>query len=809
MMIRVSRYSVCIMAAALVVASIALGQQAADPYKEVPHYKFNQPRTAVMAIEAEIRSARPDQLRVVEGKLLEVLQSPDATTDAKAWVCRQLRQAGSERSVPALVPLLCDKDLATVARLALQSIPGKKVDEALRGMLGKLSGDLLAGVIQTIGVRGDREAVPLLTPLANCQNPVVAGAALFALGHIGGADAFRAVQEAKVRERTKRSRSHALLLCAERMAADGQTAQAATVYRTLYAESQDVVIRTAALRGVVLTDRATAVPALLSALTSDQSRLRAAAGKFLGELAGEDVLGPVLAGMASLPQDAQVAIMSTVSNKVALPAALQAAKSGRAAVRAAALGALGRLGDESCVPLLLRIAVTEQGELQAAARRTLQEIRLSGPALARLASHGDRGQRTEALKALAARGDNPGAAFFSTMTRDPDAHVQAEALRALAAVADDGALPMLVKTLAEAKAESVRAAAEKAATEICRRSEKKDAGAAALIAGLPGADTAARCALLRALARTTSEKALIALRSAANDGDSAVVDTAVRGLADWPNAAAAPDLVAVARSPKNPAHKVLALRGLIRLAALPGTSGEQAVNVLVEAMSLASRPDEKRLALAALGEINHAAALELAVKSLADESLEVEAATAVVKIAHSVGRTNPDAAAAAVQKVLDVCKSPAARQFAESARIVLGGMVNIAPQGTASSPDGLDKDGEAGGDQAAIDGDPATYWDETDDQKLYRFVVTFKQPEKIAAISVLGYGHHNYAPKDFEILCDGKVVKRVENAQYDNNLLVIRLDEVSCTSVELKVTGYYGRSPAIRELGIYRPVVRK
>ena len=141
--------------------------------------------------------------------------------------------------------------------------------------------------------------------------------------------------------------------------------------------------------------------------------------------------------------------------------------------------------------------------------------------------------------------------------------------------------------------------------------------------------------------------------------------------------------------------------------------------------------------------------------------------------------------------------------------VVLSGMVNIAPQGTATSPDGIEKDGGSGGDQTAIDGDTATYWDEADGQKLYRLIVAFKQPEKIAAVSIVGYEHHSYAPKDFEILCDGKVVKKVENAQYDNNFLVVRIDEVKCTSVELKITGYYGNSPAIRELGIYRPVAKK
>jgi hypothetical protein len=289
------------------------------------------------------------------------------------------------------------------------------------------------------------------------------------------------------------------------------------------------------------------------------------------------------------------------------------------------------------------------------------------------------------------------------------------------------------------------------------------------------------------------------------DDDAEVSDTAFRGLVAWPDVAAAPDLLAIARSDKTLRRKVLALQGMIRLAGPAGKlPADHALKLLTDAMSLAGRPDEKKLALAAVGEIKHPAAIDLAAKSLVDPALEVEAAIAVVKIAKSLRATNPDAAAAAIQKVLDVCKSPAARQPAESAMIVLEGMINIALQGTATSPDGLDKDGTAGDDQAGIDGDPATYWDEKDGQKLYRFVVTFKHPEKIAAISIMGYEHHSYAPKDFEVLCDGKAVKKVENTQYDGNFLLLRLDEVTCTSVELKITGYYGQSPAIRELGIYR-----
>jgi hypothetical protein len=268
-------------------------------------------------------------------------------------------------------------------------------------------------------------------------------------------------------------------------------------------------------------------------------------------------------------------------------------------------------------------------------------------------------------------------------------------------------------------------------------------------------------------------------------------------------------LLAIARSSSRPVHKVLALRGVIRLASLPNAGpADQVVKRLAEALGLATRAEEKKQVLAALADLNHAAAMEVAAGCLPDKALEVEAATAVVKLAKKIQRTQPDAAAAAIRKILETCQTPAARQVAEGALILVANMVNIAPQGTATSPDGLEKDGGASGDQAAIDGNPDTYWDEADNQKLYRLLVTFKQPEKIVAISVLGYAHHSFAPKDFEILCDNKVAKKVENAQYDDNFLVIRLDETTCTTVELKITGYYGGSPAIRELGIYRPAAK-
>ena len=116
---------------------------------------------------------------------------------------------------------------------------------------------------------------------------------------------------------------------------------------------------------------------------------------------------------------------------------------------------------------------------------------------------------------------------------------------------------------------------------------------------------------------------------------------------------------------------------------------------------------------------------------------------------------------------------------------------------------GAKRDGQASGDQAAIDGNPGTYWDEANGAKLYRLVVTFPEPRKVAVLRITGFNHHAYAPKDFDVLCDGKVVKAVRNAQYSDNRLTLAVPQTACKTVELKITGYYGASPAVRELEIF------
>jgi len=803
--------------ASLVVAGEAAAPTMADLEKllaSVPAYKYGESRQALAEAERliPVLATDPAQRKQIEKHLVGLLDSK-ATDEGKGFVCRQLSIIGSAECVPSLAKLLANEALSHHARIALERIQADEAGAALRAALGTVKGKLLVGVVNSVGERRDPKAASALSGLVGSPDPVLAEAAIAALGKIGGAEAAKTLAAArtKVPAKLRMPAIDAYLLCADRMVDEGKKKEAAAIYKEVYDGEKNEALRTAAFRGLLAAGDASAWQLIVETLTSKDASMWGSAAAFAKEIPGTEATQALAAALPKLSPPAQVLLLGALAARgdaAAQPAVLVAAKSQDESLRVAALRALGSLGDDSSVALLADVAAKGQGSAQAAARQSLQGLKGKAvdQAIVKAIEGAEPAVRVELIRALAGRMATACVGAVLQAAGDADAAVRAEAMKALGVLADAKSLPAVVKLLVGAGEEKERGAAEKAVAAVARRIEDKDQAAAPILAALPAPNAAVRASLIRVLGRIPSAKALAAIRDAAKDADAAVKDAAIRALADWDDGTPMADLLAIARTADSPVHKVLALRGFVRMAALPGERPPaDTVKLFADAMKLAERPDDKKLVLGALPNVAHPGALDLAVACLADPALEVEAANAVIQVAKNVRKTHRDEAKAAVEKILAVCKAPAARQAAEAALLVVDTALNIAPQGTATSPDGHDSDGGAGGDQAAIDGDPATYWDEADGQKLYRLVVTFKQPERISIISILGYQHHQYAPKDFEILCDGKAVKKIENAQYDDNFLPIGLGEVTCKTLELKITGYYGNSPAIRELGIYPP----
>jgi HEAT repeat protein len=170
---------------------------------------------------------------------------------ARSFVCRELALIGSAASVPALAPLLLDTELSVFARNALEHIPGPEADKALRDAIGKATGRTKVGIIHSVGVRRDARSVALLAKSA-AEPPEIAAAAAKALGEIG------TIESAKVLETFRGKGTAALrlavadahLICAERLIASGERAQAVKLLDSLTDSSQAPHVRHAARRAL-------------------------------------------------------------------------------------------------------------------------------------------------------------------------------------------------------------------------------------------------------------------------------------------------------------------------------------------------------------------------------------------------------------------------------------------------------------------------------------------------------------------------------------------------------------------------------
>ena len=122
-----------------------------------------------------------------EGKLLAALKSSGASHKDKVDACRQLAIVATKDAIPVLAALLGDEQLSHNARYALEPIPDAGVDVAFRAALGQLKGMPLVGVIGSIGVRRDAQAVQPLQELLmqHEAGPETMKAAVRALGSIG------------------------------------------------------------------------------------------------------------------------------------------------------------------------------------------------------------------------------------------------------------------------------------------------------------------------------------------------------------------------------------------------------------------------------------------------------------------------------------------------------------------------------------------------------------------------------------------------------------------------------------------------
>jgi HEAT repeat protein len=594
--------------------------------------------TIAVAAVARAQSAAPKS----EAELIAVLRS-DAPEAEKALVCKELCLYGTSAAAPELAKLLANERLSSWARIPLEAMPGSAADEALRTAAGQLQGRLLVGVINSIGVRRDAAAVELLSGRLADRDADVASAAAVALGRVGNAAAAQSLRKtlAGAPPAVRSAVAEGLVLCAERYLADGNSAEATKIYDEVRKADVPRQRMLEATRGAILARGKAGIPLLVEQLKSNDKGLFQIGLVTAREFPGGDVDKALAAELdGAFPERAALIVLAMADRPktVDLAAVLKAAGNGPKPVRLAAIGALGRIGNATCLAPLLDIAVESDADIAKKAKESLADLpgesvdkdiasRLSAaqgktyPVLIELVGQ----RRIDAIPALIKALDSS------------DRAVRTAALTALGNTVPDKYLSVLINQVVSPKDSETAPVAQQALKTAAVRMPDREACAAELAAAMNRAPAETKRLLLDILLEVGGAKALQAVATAAKSSDPALQDKGSDVLGKWMTIDAAPVLLDLAKS--NGRYQGRAFRGYLRIARQFAPSQQQRIEMCQTALDATRQPAEQKLVLDVLKAYPSVDALKLAVKAAQNPELKSDAAAAAQAISEKLPKS--------------------------------------------------------------------------------------------------------------------------------------------------------------------------
>jgi HEAT repeat protein len=577
-----------------------------------------------------------------ERELIALLRS-DAPGGDKAVACKLLAVHGSEEAVPELARLLSDERLASWARIALEVIPGRAADDALRQSLNSLNGNLLIGAINSIGVRRDANAVePLAARLEDPASDVASSAAV-ALGRIGNANAATVLRKALsgATPAVRTSVAEGCILCAERFLAEGRAEEAAAIYDEVRKAEVPRQRRLEATRGAILSRKQGGIPLLIEQLRSSDKVMNQLALSTAREMPGREVADALVAEIPKSTPDQAALVLQAIADRndtAVLPAVLKAASAGPKPVRLAAIAAVGRLGDATCLEKLVELALERDADLSRTAKGALVGLpgaTVDAEIVARISK--DQGKAYPVLLELVGERRISATAQLIKAVEHRDSAVRGAALTALGATVDAKGLPILIAQVVSPKNADDAPIAQQALRTAAVRMPDREACAGELARAIGRAPVSTKSVLLKILGEMGGAKALETIGAAARDADPQLQDVASRLLGEWMNVDAGPLLLELSKPASGSKYQGRALRGYIRLARQFQMPEDQRAVMCKNAFDAATQPAEKKLVLDVLKRYPSIDGLKLSIQALQIAELKEDATGATLAIAQKLG----------------------------------------------------------------------------------------------------------------------------------------------------------------------------
>lgn len=654
-----------LLASALLAAALAASATAANLDQlvtAVAQHESGQNAESMRQLEQLVRDSASDRKQRAEvesalGKLL----APGATFEARRFACQQLAIIGSDASVPALAKLLQENETTGIACLAFGNRPSAKADRALRSALSTARDSGRAQIIAALGNRRDVKAISLLTKAARDNDPIVAEAALQALGKIGTRAAHKAVAglPSTLSPKLALCAAESHLQIAEQLAASGDREIAAQICVNYIALAQPAAIRRGAYTALAHLEKDGGEARALATLRSNDEILRPVTIGLVRSFPSANASSTFARELPGLPAHEQIWLIESLATRGDSPARaalLVSLGSAHAAVRNAAAGALSRVGDFTSVHgLASAIAAADADEtrtlvaaLGAFPRRADIDRAILGEIKAARSE-----TRAQLISALASRPSPEVNEALLAETENPEPTVARAAYRVLARTTTGELLPKLVARYAAIRSAALRSEVAGFVEQALAAAEPASTRSAAVLPALKAApDTEKRCALVALLPACGDESSLAVVKENCANSESQVRNAAIQALADWPTMAAWTSLAEIWSKADNDTPRSLALRGLVRLADEANAKVDAALIAHYRELLAGARTgEERKLILGALGGAAHPEALTLALPLLDHAAVRAEAEAAVKKIAKAIDKQHPEAAKAALEKL--------------------------------------------------------------------------------------------------------------------------------------------------------------
>ena len=625
-----------------------------------------------------------------EKVLLEIWQRSETDEGIlylKMLAAKRLGTYGTKAAVPVLVSRLDNDKDGFYARYALETIPGTEVDVALGEALKTVKRpETIAGILTTLGVRGNRVSTEVVKSLLTHANPDVRRAAGYAYALTAG--------ESGVAFFTNANLDPLLIdsgfLFADQFSHKGDNATAVKIYDALAAATRAKEYqKMAAIYQGALARGLEGAAWLYRQITPESARRLFEVGLKAGrELPANDagVTARLLVEQFETQSDPlrkARAIRSLGdrtdgrSKATALYVTRQLAQSGDVAVRVAAIDALCNVGDSSVVPVLIAAATqTEEQSVAEAAANTLTN--LSGKevdaAITKLLEAGTPAMKVSSIGLIAERRIFSAAPMLVKLLQDSDASVSGAAVSALGQISGIEDLPVLLAQLKQAKSAADSEKLLNVLKSACTRFSQ-DTAASEVAKVLDGSSTELKTQLLDLLKEIAGAKSLEIVNGFVWGDDAAMRNVATRILGEWrspqdlvPLAAAC---LKLAKGPHE--HQSRGVSAYIRLARQFTFPENQRIAMIKTAFETAERTDQKALIFDIFARYPSVPMVEAAMSCSADEAFREQACKAAVDTAAKLQGRQPRAVSV-LDKVLELTKNADTKTQAESVRSRLAGV---------------------------------------------------------------------------------------------------------------------------------------